>query len=191
MFGMTHTPPAPQYAHVALPLSPAPQPNAIYTYRVPAQLELGIGQLVWVPVQHKQMQGIVVALDHTAPALYHGQLRDVLGLADPEVAILSSGIALAQWLSQTAQTSLYDALNLFLPPGVRQAAVTTWRASAVGMHADLADLPMLERALLYTLRTQGPTAVREVHTLLRSTPAAIRKAGEACWNGACSKPIAT
>ncbi len=179
MSGMIHTPPPPQYAHVALPLSPAPQHSAIYTYRVPAQLELSIGQLVWVPVQRKQMQGIVVALDHTAPAQYHGQVRDVLGLVEPEVAILPSSIALAQWLSQTAQTSLYDALSLFLPPGVRQSAVTTWRASAAGMQTDLGDLPLLERALLYTLRTHGPTAVRELHTLLRSTPAAIRKAGVA------------
>ncbi len=158
-------------------LTALPNTQATLSYRIPPHLTIEAGQLVWVPLQNKQVQGIVLAVEHQQSGDFQGPLRDVTDVTDPVITIPPAGLQLAHWLAATYRMPLYDALSLLLPPGVRQQAIITWQATPAGLHYELGELPVLERALLYTLRIHGELPVPDLHNRLRSTPSAIRKAG--------------
>lgn len=173
----------------------------IFTYRVPAHLRVLMrpGQLVWVPLQRRRVQGVVVrlyrwgdssavdvALDEVAgleecPDLEAPRdaaapvLRDLLDVADPEAALTAAQVALARWLSGYYCVSLYEALALMLPPGVAQEAETTWRATAEGLVTELGALPERERAVLYFLRQRGELTERDLRRALRGGDVELRE----------------
>lgn len=151
--------------------------HATLSYRVPSRLRglLLPGQLVWVPLRNRRVQGVVLTLCTEDEAPWTA-LREVAELADPEARITSAGLALARWLANTYVTSLYDALMLFLPPGVAQAAEVTWRATAPGLAAELGTLPERERSILYFLRMRGELTERGLFAELRGGPNELREA---------------
>jgi primosomal protein N' (replication factor Y) len=102
-------------------------------------------------------------------------LRDLIDVADPEAVLAPAQVRLARWLSERYRAPLYEALALMLPPGVAQEAEPTWRATPLGMAADLGALPEGERAVLYFLRQRGETAERDLRTALRGADSELRE----------------
>ena len=146
-------------AEIALHATSGRGAPAVLSYHVPPRLRglVRPGQLVWVPLRQSQLQGVVLRLA-PVPARAEG-LRAISGLADPEATLTGVGLQLAAWVAATYRAPLYEALALLLPPGVGQAAETTWRATSAGFAAELGALPERERAVLYYLRTRGELGV--------------------------------
>jgi len=169
--------PADQVAEIAL-RTPARrgQSGAIFSYRVPPRLRGLVlpGQLVWVPLRRRQVQGVVLALREQRDAV--GTLRDVTDLADPEAVIPPDGLRLAYWTAGTYHVPLYEVLALLLPPGVAQESDVTWRATAAGVAVALGSLPERERAILYYVRMHGETSERELRRNLRGSDSDLREA---------------
>ncbi len=169
--------PADQVVEIAL-RTPARRGKSgtIFSYRVPPRLRGLVlpGQLVWVPLRHQQVQGVVLALHEQQVAA--STFRDVTDLADPEAVIPSDGLRLAHWTARTYHVPLYEILALLLPPGVAQESEVTWRATAAGVAVALGSLPERERAILYYVRTQGETSERELRRNLRGSDGDLREA---------------
>ncbi len=151
--------------------------SMVLHYRVPSRLRghVAPGQLVWAPLRHQQVQGIVLALESHS-GVTGSDMRDLLDLADPEACILPLGLTLAQWVARTYHVPLYEVLALLLPPGVTQDADTTWRTTAAGLTVELGTLPERERAILYYLRTHGESSERELRRELRGRDSELREA---------------
>lgn len=164
-----------QIATIALDFRLKAGQTALFSYTIPPELQ-GIivpGQLVWVPLRQKQVQGIVLTLSPPSPA--QPKFRNILTLADPEAIILPVGLQLAQWLANTYRVALYEALKLFLPPGVEQESLPTWQTSASGLTINLANLPLAERAILYAIRTHGKVSEPDLLHLLRGNQKDLRE----------------
>jgi primosomal protein N' (replication factor Y) len=175
--------------------------DAVFTYRIPPRLRTLVrpGQLVWVPLRRRRVQGIILGLyrweppgervpardDRSLPDLRPDPgappdaeapiIRDLDDIADPEAALTPAQLRLARWLSEFYRTPLYDALALMLPPGVAQEAEPTWRATVAGLSAELGALPERERAVLYFLRQRGEMTERELRQSLRGSDADLRE----------------
>jgi primosomal protein N' (replication factor Y) len=179
--------------------------KAVLTYRVPWRLQAlaCLGQLVWVPLQNRQIQGIIIKLykgqvneadevvlpdisavaepDNAFSPLAQEakanapKLRDISDVADPDITLTPQQITLAKWVSSYYRNHLYDALTLMLPPGVEQNAETRWKATGAGLDAQLGALPERERAVLYFLRQNGATAERDLRKNLRGSDSDLRQ----------------
>jgi primosomal protein N' (replication factor Y) len=134
--------------------------NAVFTYRVPPSLRplLRVGHLVWAPLRQRHVQGVVLdlyawggsphdpAVALSPPALradpadwFDPQtptLRDVIDIADPDIALTPAQIRLAHWIADYYRVSLYEALTLMTPPGIAREAETTWRATGGGARCE-------------------------------------------------------
>lgn len=90
------------------------------SYLVPPSLDsIASGDVVWVTLRGKPAVGVVIRLHDDAPDL---TLLPVLGAIDPPLTIPSQQMAAAQWMAREYACSRYEALALFLPPGVTQRA---------------------------------------------------------------------
>jgi primosomal protein N' (replication factor Y) len=176
------------FADVAVRAALFNNPYAVYTYHVPPALRSMIdeGALVWVPLGRQRVQGIVIALHaalppHIRPTPEGGDpelptIRPIAELSDAEVRIPLHLLRLARWLHGYYRVPLWDALDLLLPPGVEQDALTTWRATAQGLTAEYGPLPPAERGLLYYLRRNGETTEKVLHDELHGSPSELRRA---------------
>ena len=101
---------APRFAEVVLPV---PVPRA-YTYLVPAELAPRVvpGARVVVPVQRRQVVGVVAAVDAAAPGVV---ARPILAAPDVEPALTPPLFALGVWISRYYGTPLGLALRALLP----------------------------------------------------------------------------
>jgi primosomal protein N' (replication factor Y) len=172
--------------------------NAVFTYRVPPSLRplLRVGHLVWAPLRQRHVQGVVLdlyawggsphdpAVALSPPALradpadwFDPQtptLRDVIDIADPDIALTPAQIRLAHWIADYYRVSLYEALTLMTPPGIAREAETTWRATVEGHGANPGALPPGERDVLYLLRRSGEMTERELRKRLRGSDAELQ-----------------
>ena len=92
---------------------PVPVPRA-YTYLVPAELAPRVvpGARVVVPVQRRQVVGVVAAVDAAAPGVV---ARPILAAPDVEPALTPPLFALGVWISRYYGTPLGLALRALLP----------------------------------------------------------------------------
>lgn len=87
-----------------------------YHYLVPEDLTLKPGMRVLVPLQHRQVQGLVVSLTETLPAdLGLKGLRPILKIIEGENILPPELIELAQWLAETTICSLAQSLHTVWP----------------------------------------------------------------------------
>ncbi len=174
------------FADVAVRAHIFNHPEAIYTYVVPPALRppLQPGMLVWVPLRRKRVQGIVLALREQARPAAGGDepgllpsftIRPIADLGDPEVRLPDAQLNLARWLAGYYRAPLWDALALFLPPGIAQESVATWHILPAGREAELGALPPGERELLYFLRRKGEASEVELDEALRGSMAELRR----------------
>ena len=141
--------PSPRYAEVAVD---APvRGGRTFTYSVPPDIQLQIGQLIRVPFGGRRVQGIVVGLV-SKPAI--AQTRDVLSSSPGIPPLTDSQLALGRWISEYYMSPLFDAFALMLPPGGRLKYKTYY------LHTEqipASDTPLTEyrsRVLNYTIRNK-------------------------------------
>jgi primosomal protein N' (replication factor Y) (superfamily II helicase) len=108
-----------RYAEVSVN-SPIAQ-RRTFSYAIPPELTVNVGQAVWVPFGNKMLQGIVMQLTSN-PAVE--DTRDIIGVIEPEPVVSPERIALAQWISDYYLSPVFDAVALMLPPGFERKAVT-------------------------------------------------------------------
>lgn len=85
-----------------------------YTYSAPTEISVELGDLVWVPFGKNILQGIVVKHE-TSTTL--SKIKPVLRLVGIGHKLSTNQLDIGAWISRHYQTSLFNALSLFLPPG--------------------------------------------------------------------------
>ncbi len=96
------------------------------SYSVPARFEVEPGQMVWVPLGPRPVQGVIFHLaDHPQVEV----TKDIIAPIEPSPLIPPLGIALARWISRYYMSSLFDSVALMLPPGFEGRVRSYIRAS--------------------------------------------------------------
>ena len=95
----------------------ASEDRPAFTYDVPQELDgrVAVGSLVSVPFRTRRLYGIVVRLSDRSPV---PDTRPIESLVDPQPVLTPEQIALARWMRDEYVASLYECLELMLPPGM-------------------------------------------------------------------------
>ena len=101
-----------QYAEVAVD-APIGYDRTL-SYRIPADLDLEPGQMAWVPLGTKPVQGIVFQFANRPQV---AETKDVIASVGPSPILPPQALELARWISHYYMSSLFDAAALMLPPG--------------------------------------------------------------------------
>ena len=86
-----------------------------FSYRVPDDLTVTIGQRVVAPLGGAQRTGVVVGVRESTDT---GRLKSLLRRADDAAVLDANGVALARWISEQSLSSLGGTLAALLPPVV-------------------------------------------------------------------------
>ncbi len=100
-----------RYAEVAVN-SPAAQRRS-FSYSVPSEMDIALGQAVRVPFGSRTLEGIVVELTDF-PAFE--QTKDIAGIIDEVPPLPPEYLSLARWICEYYLSPLFDAVALLLPP---------------------------------------------------------------------------
>jgi primosomal protein N' (replication factor Y) len=151
------------YAQVAVNV---PQVSGAFDYAIPAELDGAIvpGCLVVVPFGRQTVQGIVL---HRMAEPSVPEVRLIQALLDPQPAITTQQMRLAEWMAEQAFTPLSACLELMLPPGLSQQADTLYQlldSPPVGQ--DETKLSPGQQKLLGLLRKRGELRGRQVDVAL-------------------------
>ncbi len=122
------------YAEVCVN-SPAAQ-RRTFSYAIPSDLNIQVGQAVFVPFGARLLQGIVLKLTEQ-PVVE--ETREIVGIIDSLPVLSSAQVELAHWLSDYYFASIFDVVSLMLPPGFGRKALTFLAAS----YSDSFDLSCL------------------------------------------------
>ena len=87
-----------------------------FTYKVSDDLELLVGDLVWVPFGPRTLQGVVFEINSFEPAELQ-KIRSVNARTVGGPFISKDLIDLAGWVAKYYRTTLFSACSLLLPPG--------------------------------------------------------------------------
>ena len=122
-----------KYAEVAVN-SPIAQRRS-FCYSIPPELEIDIGQAIWVPFGSKILQGIVVKLsDYPSFEV----TKEISGLITSFPLLSSAHLGVVFWLSKYYLSPLFDAVALMLPPGFERRL-----AAFLQLLSDKVDLSQL------------------------------------------------
>lgn len=153
------------FAEVAV-FSPAKasEDRPAFTYHIPDCLNGRIepGSLVVVPLGNRRVYGIAVGLSDRSPV---PETRPVSSLVDPQPVLTREQIALAYWMRQEYVASLYECLEVMLPPGmVGHADLKVALEREVPDSAANTDA---QADLLTVLRRRGPLRGTQLDAALR------------------------
>ncbi|MBN1189799.1 MAG: primosomal protein N' [Dehalococcoidales bacterium] len=144
------------YAEVSVN-SPIAQ-RRTFSYAIPSELKIEIGQAVWVPFGEKILQGIVMELT-AVPSV--AETREIEGIIEAVPLLSPAHVLLAGWLSEYYLSSLFEAVALMLPPGFERKVVTSVRLSPHGDEKS-SDLSPDQEAVLALLRQEGEVALKKM-----------------------------
>ncbi|MBZ4652771.1 MAG: primosomal protein [Peptococcaceae bacterium] len=99
-------------------LQPESNHDQIYTYLLPEKVEAQVGSLVSVPVRQHLLQGLILKIYEEKPQLK--MIKPLKEVLSDRPLLSSTGLKLASWLSDYYVCSLNKAVQVFLPPPVRQ-----------------------------------------------------------------------
>ena len=186
----------PRYAEVVLPVPV----SRTYTYQVPAELEPRVvpGARVVVPLQRRQVIGIVAAVDVPPPALAT-VAKPIAAAPDAEPALTPPLMALGVWVSRYYGTPLGQALRALLPGALwsvlrpagplerteRVLALTTALPSLLERERAFARAPKRRIAYEALEAIGGSAPVRHLVGQLGLSPAALNglvAQGLACYS---------
>jgi primosomal protein N' (replication factor Y) len=148
------------------------------SYAVPPALRgrLRPGQVVWAPLRGKPALGIVTRL-HDEPRDF--ALKPLSALVESPVAISADQFVIARWLARETVCTLYEALALFLPPGMTHRAQPYLRLTAASDGRD--RLTAGQRRLVDLLAERGETSLaaarKALGTSLTTVVPALEEAG--------------
>ena len=148
-----------KYAEVSVN-APAAQ-RQTFSYSIPSELTVDVGQAVYVPFGQKTVQGIVVELADV-PAFE--PTRDITGVVESQPLLSAKQILLAKWLSEYYLSPLFDAIALMLPPGFERRVLTVIARTAGDCDASALNAP--QQALLDLLNNRSTIKLKEIETLL-------------------------
>lgn len=136
-----------------------------FTYSIPERLEkmIALGQLVWVPFGSRRIQGVVVAFSNTSLV---ESTKDVGEIVEARPFLSTIQIDLAHWIARTYLCSLYDAIQLMLPPGVEQP---TEILLSLAPDAQLDELSPKQAALVKVLTDNKTNKLSALARDLRSS----------------------
>ena len=100
--------------------------NRTLTYSVPERLEISPGQLVWVPLGTRPVQGMVF---ETSSNTSLSTTREVISTIAPRMLLSPLELDLSRWLSRYYMSSLFEAVTLMLPPGFKTRVRANLRLS--------------------------------------------------------------
>ena len=150
-----------EYAEVSVN-SPAAR-SQTFSYTVPSNLSIEVGQAVWVPFGNKLLQGIVLELTDY-PSVE--ETREIAGIIEPRSLLSPSQILLAHWISEYYLSPLFAAVALMLPPGFERKALTLISALPVPDGFDLPSLPQEQRHALELVQGQGKVKLKQLEKIL-------------------------
>lgn len=143
-----------------------------FSYAIPPELSVGIGQAVLVPFGERLLQGVVLQLSDY-PAV--DETRDIAGIIEPRPVLSPTQISLACWISQYYLSPLFDAVALMLPPGFERPALTFISITPTTENIDPSSLTPDQSQALELLRQQGKMSLRQLEKELgrRKAPAVV------------------
>ena len=143
-----------KYAEVAVNF---PGSGSTFCYAIPPQLNIDVGQAVWVPFGSRITQGVVVELS-ARPSVE--ATKEVAKLITDYPPLSPIQIRLARWISKHYFSSLFDAVALMLPPGFERKFITYFH---LAKPED--DLPLLapeQTKALHFIKDRGKVILREL-----------------------------
>ncbi len=128
------------------------------SYSIPPWLDIQPGQMVWVPLGSRPVQGIVFQL---ADRPQVDVTRDVLSSVEPSPLISDLGLKLARWISRYYLSPLFDSVALMLPPGF-ESRVRSYVRVTPHQEGVPPGLSSIERETLEYLASRGEVGEREI-----------------------------
>jgi len=148
-----------KYAEVSVN-APAAQ-RQTFSYSIPSELTVNVGQAVYVPFGQKTVQGLVIELTDV-PSFE--PTRDVISIIDSQPLLSLKQILLAKWLSNYYLSPLFDALALMLPPGFERRVLTI--ISSTRREFDASTFNSSQQSLLELLNRKNTVKLNELEKLL-------------------------
>jgi primosomal protein N' (replication factor Y) len=148
------------YAEVSVN-SPIAQ-RRMFSYAIPDNLSIDIGQSVWVPFGDKVLQGIVLQISHY-PSVE--ETKDIAGVIEPQPLLSPAYVKLARWLSDYHLCPIFDAVALMLPPGFERKTLTFVSASSTSK-CEPSSLPPAQGKVLELVQKQGRASLRQLEKIL-------------------------
>jgi primosomal protein N' (replication factor Y) len=126
------------YAEVAVN-APRLHRGQTFCYAIPSELNINVGQAVWVPFGPRVIQGIVVGLSDE-PAVE--DTKEIASIVIDFPLLSPIQIELGRWISEHYFSTLFDALALMLPPGFERRAITFFQLTTTDLIKGHLDLPL-------------------------------------------------
>lgn len=146
------------YAEVAVN-SPIAQRRS-FCYSIPSELNIDIGQAVWVPFGSKILQGIVVKLSDF-PSFE--ATKEIHAIITPLPLLSTVQIEVAMWLRNHYLSPLFDCVSLMLPPGFERRLITYLKL--IPYPADL-QLSYEQEQLVHLLEGKDKVSLNEIERKL-------------------------
>jgi len=121
------------------------------TYAVPSRFRDVVGQLIWVPLGKRIVQGIAFSASRTTSV---HDVREVLEVLGNYSLISPLALELSRWISYKYMASLFEAAVMFFPPGFRSRVRTSFTVAANLTESQSHVLTPLETTLFDILRVK-------------------------------------
>jgi len=135
----------------------------MFSYAIPEDLSIDIGQAVWVPFGDKVLQGIVLELSQY-PSVE--ETREIAGTIEPYRLLSPNQVMLARWLSDYYLCPLFDAVALMLPPGFERKTTTFISTTVTVDQSDSSSLTPPQRQVIELAQRQGRVSLKQVEMVL-------------------------
>ena len=133
-----------------------PGSRSTFCYAVPPQLNVNVGQAVWVPFGSRVIQGIVVGVSDqpsmTADSYQLSAIKEIAETITDYPLLSPRQIELARWISQYYLSPLFTAIALMLPPGFERKPITYFQYREGTSPSPTKDLPPLTPEQTQALR---------------------------------------
>jgi len=150
-----------RYAEVSVN-SPVAQ-RRFFSYAIPPDLDVVVGQAVWVPFGDKILQGIVLEL---TPYPSVEETKEIAGIIESRPLLSPFHVLLACWISGHYLSPLFDAVALMLPPGFERKALTFISIPSIPDDLDLSSLTQGQRHVLELVQRQGKVGLKQLERIL-------------------------
>ncbi len=155
------------YAEVSVNSPAVSQPT--FSYRIPENMDIAVGQAIWVPFGKQQLQGIVVTVDNVPQ---FPQTRDIIGAVNPPVKLSAVCLKLGKWISTYYRCQLFQALALMLPPGFERKTITYIRLSSKDDNSiNRSQFSSEEQLVISQLKNESRFKLKDIEKLLGTSQA--------------------
>lgn len=166
----------PEFAEVAVPLPI----DHLFTYRIPTELKslVAPGMRVLVPFGQRKITGYVVNL---LTATTEKSLKSILDVLDPQPAISTELLELAEWMGEYYLAAPGEVLKAMLPAGIAIESERGVRLLPNLPDLDFSRIPTAQANVIQALQEKGTLSFKQLEKLpgLRGLHYCVRKLEEA------------